>query len=140
MLLAHRTLRNLRTAALGMSVTLALGGCVAAPLMEVAASGSGNLGLANMIRQAVPGLPGNTTQPCAAGSVATSTGCVERPHDAAATQATTDAAASDAQAPACGQGNPGTSGAGCGAASMPSLLQNLTGSLQKLVPGSSLSH
>ncbi|HUB50135.1 MAG TPA: hypothetical protein VMB73_34625 [Acetobacteraceae bacterium] len=140
MLLAPGTLRDLRTVALAVFVTLALGGCVAAPLMEVAASGSGNLGLGNMIRQAVPGLTGNATQPCAAGSVATSTGCSEGAHYAAATQATTDAAAADAQGPACGQDNPGTSGAGCGTAGTPSLLQNLTGSLQRLVPVSAFSH
>lgn len=149
MFLAHRTLRNLRTPALAVPLMLALGGCAAAPLMELAASGSGtsglassglaSSGLANVIRQAVPGMPGNTATPCAAGTAATTTGCSDRPYQAAATQATTDAAA-DAQAPACGQDNAGTTGAGCGPSGTPTLLQNLTGSLQKLVTGSSLAH
>ena len=137
---ANQTFRHLRTSALAVPLLLALGGCVAAPLIEAAASSPGSSGVANMIQQVMPHVPGTATPPCSAGIVATNNGCGESADRAATTQAATDTAATDARAPACGQNNPGTSGADCGQGSTSSLLQSLAGSMQKLVPGSLPSH
>jgi len=136
--LAHQSVRYLRTRVLAFPLLLALCGCAAAPLVEAAASGSGNSGLASMIKQVVPGMGGDTTSPCTARPAAPGNDCGESTHHVATSQATTEQVAADTQSPACDQNISDTSNSGCVQGNAAALLQGLAGSLQKLVPGSSL--
>ena len=143
-----RSLSVLRTPVIIAPLLLALGGCAAVPIAELASSGAGNAGMMTAMQKFVPGLAPGQAGPCAASTDTTGAnttggdgvrGCGTPPQQQTAASKTPAATPAMGPTTACDQNKTATAAAGCDTGGVGAIVQGLAGSLQKLSPSSLFS-